>query len=100
MPECRCSDTSLNFLGSEWGPTPTCLLNISQAIYKPEMYAMLQAGLPQAAQAVTSAPAPLGLPNTGVHHMNAPQEDCLSVRLQDFCLVCTLYIRAHVEINS
>ena len=61
VPKCRCSDTSLNFPRSEWGPAPTCLLNISQAIYKPEMYAMLQAGLPQAAQAVASAPtgAPL-----------------------------------------
>ena len=57
VPKCRCSDTSLNFLRSEWGPAPTCLLNISQAIYKPEMYAMLQASLPQAAQAVASAPA-------------------------------------------
>ena len=91
MPECKCSDNALNFLGSEWGPAPTCMLNLSQAIYKPEVFKMLQARLPQAAQAVASAPAGAPLSaisrtaHLGVHHMNVPQEDCLSVRLQDFC---------------
>ena len=38
-------------------PPPTCLLNLKKALYKPEVFAMLDAGLPQAAQAVASAPA-------------------------------------------
>ena len=59
VPECRCSDTSLNFLGSEWGPPPTCLLNQKKAVYKPEVFAMLEAGLPQAAQAVASFNIPM-----------------------------------------
>ena len=57
VPKCKCSDNALNFLGSELVPAPTCMLNISQAIYKPEVFRMLQEGLPQAAQAVASAPA-------------------------------------------
>ena len=51
---CKCAETSLIFLGSEWGPPPTCLLNLKKAVYKPEVFAMLEAGLPQAAQAVAS----------------------------------------------
>ena len=39
------------------GTPPTCLLNLKKAIYKPKVFAMLEAGLPQAAQAVASAPA-------------------------------------------
>ena len=54
---CKCAENALDFLGSEWGPPPTCLLNIKKAIFRPEMFAMLDAGLPEAAQAVASAPA-------------------------------------------
>ena len=57
VPECKCADTALNFFGSKWGPAPTCMLNLTQAIYKPEVYRMLQEGLPKAAEAVASAPA-------------------------------------------
>ena len=55
VPECI--DTALNFFGSEWGPAPTCMVNVSQAMYKPEVFRMLQEGLLKAAEAVDSAPA-------------------------------------------
>ena len=54
---CKCAEGSLDFLSSEWGPPPTCLLNLTKAVYRPEVFALLDAGLPQAAQAVVSAPA-------------------------------------------
>ena len=54
---CKCAEGSLDFLGLEWGPPPTCLLNLTKAVYRPEVYALLDAVLPQAAQAVDSAPA-------------------------------------------
>ena len=54
---CKCAEGSLDFLGSEWGPPPTCLLNLTKAVYRPEVYALLNAGLPQAAKAVDSASA-------------------------------------------
>ena len=54
---CKCAEGSLDFLGSEWGPPPTCLLNLTKAVYRPERFALLEAGLPQAAKAVDSAPA-------------------------------------------
>ena len=38
-------------------PPPTCFLNLKKALYKPEVFAMLEAGLPQAAQSVANAPA-------------------------------------------
>ena len=55
--DCRCAEGALDFLGKEWGPPPTCLLNIKKAIYRPEVFAMLNECLPIAAKAVTSAPA-------------------------------------------
>ena len=55
--DCRCTEGALDFLGAEWGPPPTCLLNIKKALFQPEVFAMLNSGLPDAAQAVTSAPA-------------------------------------------
>merc|ERR1711867_360564 len=55
--DCKCAETALDFLGSEWGPPPTCFLNLKRALYKPEVFAMLEAGLPQAAQAVATAAA-------------------------------------------
>ena len=54
---CKCAKTALDFLGSEWGAPPTCFLNLKKALYKPEVFAMLEAGLPQAAQAVATAAA-------------------------------------------
>ena len=54
---CKCAENSLTFLGSEWGPPPSCFLNLKTALFKPEVFAELDAGLPKAAQAVASAPA-------------------------------------------
>ena len=54
---CRCAEGSLDFLGSEWGPPPSCLLNITKAVFKPERLAVLHAGLTEAATATDSAPA-------------------------------------------
>ena len=54
---CKCAEGNLNFLGSEWGPPPSCYLNLKQVLFKPEVFAELEAGLPKAAQDVASAPA-------------------------------------------
>ena len=54
---CKCAEGNLNFLGSEWGPPPSCYLNLKQVLFKPEVFAELDAGLPKAAQDVASAPA-------------------------------------------
>ena len=54
---CKCAKTALDFLGSEWGAPPTCFLNLKKALYKPKVFNMLEAGLPQAAQAVASVAA-------------------------------------------
>ena len=55
--DCKCAEGALDFLGNEWGPPPTCLLNLKKAIFQPEVFSVLCTGLPEAAQAVTSAPA-------------------------------------------
>ena len=47
--DCRCAEGALDFLGAEWGPPPTCLLNIKKAIFQPEVFAMLNHCLPEAA---------------------------------------------------
>ena len=31
--DCRCAEGALDFLGAEWGPPPTCLLNIKKALF-------------------------------------------------------------------
>ena len=54
---CKCAEGNLDFLGSEWGPPPSCYLNLKQVLFKPEVLAELEAGLPKAAQDVASAPA-------------------------------------------
>ena len=39
------------------GSPPTCFLNLKKALYKPEVFATIEAGLPHAAQAVATAAA-------------------------------------------
>ena len=53
---CKCAEGNLNFLGSEWGPPPSCYLNLKKILFKPEVFAELEAGLPKAAQDVANAP--------------------------------------------
>ena len=53
---CNCAVGNLNFLGSEWGPPPACYLNLKKILFKPEVFAELEAGLPKAAQDVANAP--------------------------------------------
>ena len=52
-----CAETSVNPLRNEWGTPPACFLNLEKSLYKPEVFAMLEDGLPQAAQATADAPA-------------------------------------------
>ena len=55
--EDMCSETSSNPLGAELGTPPACFLSLEKSLYKPEVFAMLKAGLPQAAQDAADTPA-------------------------------------------
>merc|ERR1712101_65690 len=52
---CSCAVGNLNFLRSEWGPPPACYLNLKKILFKPDVFAELEAGLPKAAQDVANA---------------------------------------------
>ena len=55
--DCKCAEGCLDFLGSEWGPPPSCLLNLRHTLFKPEVYKMLATCLPKASASVATSPA-------------------------------------------
>ena len=52
-----CAETSLKPLGNEYGIPPRYFLNLKKSLFDPEVFAMLEAGLPQTAQAMAKAHA-------------------------------------------